>query len=134
MCNTEKESLDHLLVCCSFSKLICVHLLSWVGWWPTSESSVQGVWTAVLSSVGNNSSKEARKVIVAAFLWIMWIQRNGKVFNGIIKSAEEIVEEIQYMAFAWLRSRYKLGKFLTWESWLCNPESAFLSCNSLAPR
>ena len=100
MCHTEKESLDHLLVCCSFSKQICAHLLSWVGWWPMSESSVQGVWTAVLSSVGNNSSKEARKVIVAAFLWIMWIQRNGKVFNGIIKSAKEIVGEIQYMAFA----------------------------------
>ncbi|KAJ9555903.1 hypothetical protein OSB04_010517 [Centaurea solstitialis] len=63
-------------------------------------------------------------MIAVAFFWIIWTQRNNKVFDGSLKKESEIFRDIQFLAFEWFRCRSKIGKSITWESWICNPENA----------
>ncbi|KAJ9563649.1 hypothetical protein OSB04_008809 [Centaurea solstitialis] len=134
LCHTTKENLEHLFVRRSSTKLVSASLSRWVDWWPLDVASIQGLWLKVLSTASDSHSKQVRKVLVAAFLWSMWLYRNGKVFNGKIKSEKDITGEIQYWAFVWIRSRFKYGNQLNWESWVCNPKNAFRACIHLASR
>ena len=57
--------------------------------------------------------KKAAEVTGVSFLWIMWLQRNEKLFNSKIISGEEIVNLIQFTVVYWLRVRSKGGRSLS---------------------
>ena len=122
MCHARDETLDHVMVSCSTTRLVMAYLARWIDWWPVSETSVQSLWGAICNGDGNgdNRDKVVRKVIGVAFLWTLWRLRNSKVFNQIIIKEEEIYMNIQFLAFEWIRGRCKLGKLLCWEKWICN--------------
>ena len=134
MCFSAVEDLEHTFTGCSSTKEVSAHLTNWVDWWPKNAVLDQGIWSTVSTNKGEKFRNQVRKVIVAAFLWTIWSQRNRKVFKGSIKNAKETFCEVQFLAFDWLRCRSKFGKFLTWESWVCNPVETAVSCNFLASR
>ena len=127
------ETLDHLMTSCSTSRVVNAYLLSWVNWWPTGASGVRDIWRQICSIGGDPVNKKERKVIGAAFYWNLWTQRNTWLFTSSIKKEKEIFRDIQFLAFNWIRCRYKDGKTLSWDSWSCNPDNAVSSCNLLAP-
>ncbi|KAJ9542602.1 hypothetical protein OSB04_029108 [Centaurea solstitialis] len=92
LCHSEKENLEHLVLCCSSTKLVNAHLVGWVDWWPLNAASIQDLWSKALDSVGDSPTKKVRKVLVAAFLWSIWLHRNGMVFNGFLHFLDEIWE------------------------------------------
>ena len=77
---------------------------------------------------------DVMKVIGAAFFWFMWKTRNSKIFKGGVFKEKEIGENIQFLAFEWVRSRLRLGKLLSWDNWICNPIKVVAICTHLAPR
>ncbi|KAJ9537333.1 LOW QUALITY PROTEIN: hypothetical protein OSB04_030066 [Centaurea solstitialis] len=119
-CHTGPECLNHVLTSCSMVKVINALMAKWVDWWPTNG--------------GDNSQADVYKVIGVAFLSTIWKMRNNKVFKGEQKKDNDIVREIQMVAFNWVRCRSKFGKLLSWENWLCNPVIAVASCTALASR
>jgi len=134
LCLSATESTNHIFALCLTTKVVCALLAVWVDWWPKNVSLTQDIWSAICSAVGDKCRKQVRKVIVAAFFWTIWSQRNYKVFKGSIVKEKVILGEIQFLAFDWIRCRSKFGKLLIWEGWVCNPVEAAFSCNSLASR
>ena len=131
-----EESLDHIMGGCSMSKLVSSLMSRWVHWWPQNISSAHSIWTTICDDDREKKGrrKEVKKVIGAAFFWTMWRARNGKVFNGEMVREKVIFENIQFLAFDWIRNRFKFGKLLAWDFWICNPLSAIDLCTSLASR
>ena len=134
MCHSTAENLDHVMVCCSSSKIIGAYLAAWVDWWPATELTFCGLWSRICSMEGSSTSQVIRKTIGAAYFWSVWAHRNNLVFKRCCKKDTEIFREIQYVAYDWIRCWVKGGKALSWESWACNPIDAVLSCIHLAPR
>ena len=134
LCVMCMETLDHLMTSCSTSRVVNAYLLSWVDWWPSGASGVQDLWRQICSIGGDPVNKKVRKVIGAAFYWNLWTQRNTWLFTSSIKKEKEFFRDIQFLAFNWIRCRYKGGKTHSWDSWSCNPDNAVSPCNLLAPR
>ncbi|KAJ9536931.1 hypothetical protein OSB04_029664 [Centaurea solstitialis] len=69
-------------------------------------------------------------IITTAFFWVLWAQRNSKVFNEIVQKEKAIGEDIQFKAYDWIRGRTKFGNLLTWENRCCNPTKIPVSWNN----
>ena len=75
-----------------------------------------------------------KRMITIGFLWILWRQRNEKVFGHASKNEKAMSEEIRFVTFEWIKYRSKFGKRLSWESWCCNASKVVTFCVALAPR
>ncbi|KAJ9550963.1 hypothetical protein OSB04_015008 [Centaurea solstitialis] len=131
---TLSETLNHLMITCSTAQVINALLANWVDWWPRNAREVADFWDGIRRAVERASQAVVCKVIGVAFLSTMWKIRNNKVFKGEHKNDNEIVREIQSIAFKWIRCRSKMGNLLIWDNWLYNPATTVTSCNALAPR
>ncbi|KAJ9550970.1 LOW QUALITY PROTEIN: hypothetical protein OSB04_015015 [Centaurea solstitialis] len=117
LCLSSSECLDHLMATCSTTKLISAHLTNWVDWWPVGEHTVEAIWSKIRTIGKNKVHNEVCKVIGAAYFTSIWAQRNGMVFKRGVKNEKEICRDIQFLAFDWVRCRFKGGKNLSWENW-----------------
>ena len=135
LCYASEESLDHIMTACSATRLVSAYISSWVKWWPVTVPSTQSLWTAICNSDGKQRADEkvVMKVIGVAFLWFMWRTRNNKVFNGTLMKEKEIFENIQFLAFDWIRNRFKYGNLMSWDNWICDPTKVIALCNPLTP-
>ena len=135
-CYASEESLYHIMTACSATRLVSAYISSRVKWWPVTVPSTQSLWTAICNSDGKQRADEkvVMKVIGVAFLWFMWRTRNNKMFNGTLMKEKEIFENIQFLAFDWIRNRFKYGNLMSWDNWIRNPIKAVAICNPLAPR
>ena len=132
--NANMETNDHVFVECSSAKLVSAHLWHWVEWWPVNDRTVPAFWESFDRDNGNVVHRHVKRLIAAVFLWIVWKQRNERVFGRATKNEKAMSEEIQFVAFDWIKHRTKFGKFLSWENWCCNPLIAVSLCIALAPR
>ncbi|KAJ9564655.1 hypothetical protein OSB04_000621 [Centaurea solstitialis] len=134
LCLSTVEDLDHVFVNCSTTKVISAHLENWLDWWPKSIRDINEIQALKSSITRENLRLRVYKVIIAAFCWSIWLQRNSKLFKGSCKKEIEIFRDIQFLAFDWIRCRTKFGRALCWDRWSCNPVDAVISCITLAPR
>ncbi|KAJ9554032.1 hypothetical protein OSB04_018077 [Centaurea solstitialis] len=128
LCKAKPESVDHIFGNCSTSKIVSALLSQWVGWWPTNDIAVPDLLSKIVSTMGNEVDRKLKNLIMAAFFWVLWKQRNHKIFKGISKHEKKIMEDIRFTAFDWIRCRTKFGKHLSWEDWCCNPLNVVMSC------
>ena len=49
----------------------------------------------------NNLSKVMWKCIVLSFLWVIWIERNNRIFEDKVMSSEDLFEKAKYLASLW---------------------------------
>ncbi|KAJ9547609.1 hypothetical protein OSB04_020152 [Centaurea solstitialis] len=96
MCHSAAESLDHIFLNCSTTRHVGAHLSNWVDWWPIPDDTAQRFWPVSGLVAGDKCRIKVQKTIVAAFLWVMWAQRNNKAFKGCCKKETEICCEIQF--------------------------------------
>ncbi|KAJ9564278.1 hypothetical protein OSB04_000244 [Centaurea solstitialis] len=134
ICHSFPECLDHVTTSCSNTRVLHAHLAKWVDWWPINTSAITDFWEKMGQAGGNELHTKVRKVIGAAFISTIWRHRNNKVFKGTFKKDEELVRDIQFTAFNWIRCRKKGCNILNWEAWICNPVNAVNSCISLVAR
>lgn len=76
-------------------------------------------------SVGimRRSLKDKGKVFLliwCATIWLIWKERNARIFTNKEKEVEEVVDEIKAVSWVWTLSRLKIASFLFYE-WTWNP-------------
>ncbi|KAJ9543652.1 LOW QUALITY PROTEIN: hypothetical protein OSB04_023359 [Centaurea solstitialis] len=133
LCNSFSESSKHLFLDCSTTRIVSAHLSSWVDWWPTNVSSISGFWAVLDAHHRNGTQKKVIALIMAAFLWTMWMHRNNKMFKGIMRKEKYICSDIQFLAFQRIRCRTKYGDVIKWERWCYNLLDSLLTFINLAP-
>jgi hypothetical protein len=69
------------------------------------------------------NSKRLKKgawMIWHATIWMIWKERNARIFTNHRKEAEEIVDEIKAISWVWALSRLRISSFL-FDEWTWNP-------------
>ena len=59
----------------------------------------------------NNLAKVMWKCIVLSLLWVIWIERNNRIFVDIVMSIEDLFEKAEYLASLWASSDKTFKEF-----------------------
>lgn len=104
LCNSEVESVNHLLLHCEFSwKLWSWWLNLWEYSWafPDSIKSAFYQWQVYGNGI---FFKKIWHVIFFIIIWSLWKERNSRIFNNSISSLEEIKDLILTRLCWWIRA------------------------------
>ncbi|XP_071715286.1 uncharacterized protein [Rutidosis leptorrhynchoides] len=132
ICDNVVESVDHAIYSCKSAQDI------WIGifkWWDLSLPS--GYTLEDLIKCSNSFGMEPfKKKVWQAVIWstcyMIWKNRNLKVFKNDADSSPKIVSDIQVKSFEWIKNRSRKS-LITWQQWLISPASTNILCVNMDP-
>jgi len=120
LCGRRPETSTHLFLHCNVSSLIWREILNWL---ESNFITSYNLFVQYECWNGKANSKRLKKgfwLIWHATLWLIWEERNARIFTNQRKEVEEIVDEIKTVSWVWTLSRLKIASFLFYE-WTWNP-------------
>lgn len=120
LCNTEKESRDHLLINCSVAIEARVSILNWCGITATWFNNVTDFVNFAANWGSCPKKKERLSAIVYGLLWFIWVARNNMAFNHIRATPAKIVDEVISQTHTWFKYRTQ-GVKARWIDWSISP-------------
>lgn len=103
-CDSEMETIEHLMVSCNWSNTIWSYVFQWWGFCLPQNSRGCSLLN-IIDSVRNLSKRRKAmfkplqlrcfEVVLFSAVWIMWNSRNRKVFLDKSQSSIEVFKEIQ---------------------------------------
>jgi hypothetical protein len=106
LCDQEEETADHLLCTCSFTQQVWHNLLSVLG----VQNPPSPVGLSVLERwllLRQGLSKEQKKGLDTAVMlvsWLIWKERNARIFNGTEQSLSQLIRGILEEGSNWIRA------------------------------
>lgn len=119
LCGQREESSTHLFLHCEVAAKIWRGVLNWLDMFITP----QNLYVHFESWNGEATSKRLLKgfrLIWHATIWLIWKERNAKIFKNQFKEVDEIIDEIKVLSWFWVLSRLKIASCLFYE-WSWNP-------------
>jgi hypothetical protein len=102
LCDQHDESINHLLVGCSFARLFWFKLFRTFGLQGfIPEHDIEDLWWCSNSARLDGLSKKGFDSLVALGAWMLWKHRNGVVFNGSSPSLVVVVQLAGEEALLW---------------------------------
>ncbi|GKC16931.1 reverse transcriptase domain, reverse transcriptase zinc-binding domain protein [Tanacetum coccineum] len=119
-CEESIETVYHSMVRCKFVSLVWSSICAWWSIGSFDGSSVQDV----LNLAGFGSSKLCLywQAVMWTSLYLIWKDRNNKVFRDKQMSAADLVFEIQLTSFFWISHRCNSFEY-SWVDWCKGPTS-----------
>ena len=109
LCAQASETIDHLLICCPFSRELWYNLFRRIGW-ATVTPSVQDKWLVVWWNKARKSiQKQDRPCfdsVVITVTWILWKERNNRIFNRAVKTLAETLDWVVDEIAAWFQAGF----------------------------
>jgi hypothetical protein len=112
LCGMWVETTTHLFLYCDVSSLIWRGILNWL-----EINFITPHNLFVQFECWNNEANSKR---LKKGFWLIWKERNARIFMNQRKEVEEIVDEIKAVSWVWTLSRLKIASFLFYE-WTWNP-------------
>ncbi|XP_071713734.1 uncharacterized protein [Rutidosis leptorrhynchoides] len=125
LCDDDLETVDHSIVFCKHAIEIWDRVYKW---WNMGSFASFNIHEVLGEESCPGSSAFGEKIWLAVqwiSAYIIWKNRNNKVFRGYCWTAPVAFNEIQIKSFEWITSKAKTKK-LDWLTWISNP-SSFLS-------
>ncbi|XP_075079754.1 uncharacterized protein LOC142164998 [Nicotiana tabacum] len=110
LCQAELETREHLFVECDFAKAIWRKLQKWLKWKQTIEEWNQHIDWAIKCAKGKSQQAQVFKLVYAECIYVIWMERNHRVFEKKSRSWETIVREIVYICY--VRAGPRVKEFL----------------------
>ena len=120
LCGQGEETPTHLFLHCQVTSLIWRKVLNWLG---INFITPHNLFMHFACWSGEVSSRRGRKafwLIWHASIWIIWKERNARIFKNQVKNFDEVVEEIKAVSWYWSLSRLRIASCLFYE-WCWNP-------------
>ena len=105
LCHIHPETVQHLLLECSFTAAVRNNIFGWLGTIgnapPTLGRAIDGWWDAMLAGLPKERRREASGAFIYC-MWGVWKERNRRVFRNTALQADLVAhlvwEEIQQRA------------------------------------
>ncbi|XP_071688628.1 uncharacterized protein [Rutidosis leptorrhynchoides] len=125
ICGDIVESVENALFSCKKAHEVWCKVLKWWGIDPVQHSrlSLDGLLDINLSF--SDVGKKIWQATVWTSVYLIWKNRNQKVFKNSCWSLPVALKDIQVLSYDWIAKRCKVKKF-EWHDWLHNP---IWSCN-----
>ena len=109
LCAQAPEAIDHLLIQCPFSREIWLNLFHRIGW-HTVSPAVQNLWLVDWWNVARKSIEKSYRhcfdSIVILVCWMLWKERNNRVFDRRIRTVVEVLVWIFDEIVAWFQAGF----------------------------
>ncbi|GJR02955.1 RNA-directed DNA polymerase, eukaryota, reverse transcriptase zinc-binding domain protein [Tanacetum coccineum] len=120
-CNNMVESCAHSLVTCDLAMSVWEKVFSW---WKVGIVNAFSI-DEFFSSLGNVNVPGTLARVWQAVIWtsryLIWKERNARVFDNKISSTNKIMQDIQLKSFEWIVRRSKKYKEIDWQQWMYDP-------------
>ncbi|XP_071695620.1 uncharacterized protein [Rutidosis leptorrhynchoides] len=123
ICNDVVESVDHAIYSCKFAQGIWVGILKWWNLPPSPSITLEELIKYSRSLVPVSCKKKVWQAVVWVTCYLIWKNRNLKVFKNDAWATSRIVTEIQVKSFEWIKNRSRKS-FASWHQWLISPSSS----------
>jgi len=120
LCENRVESATHLFLHCEVSSFIWREDLNWLEFNFITPHNLFTHFEGWNSEANSKRLKKGAWMIWHATIWMIWKERNVRIFTYDRKEAEEIVDEIKAISRFWALSRLRIASFLFYE-WTWNP-------------
>ncbi|XP_071709240.1 uncharacterized protein [Rutidosis leptorrhynchoides] len=120
LCDDDLETVEHSLIFCKLSLDIWDRVFAWWGFGNMSNLILGEILRGkcpLSSSILGTKIWQAVEWVCA---YLIWKNRNEKVFRGKSWTAPVALNEIQLKSFDWISNRLKKTK-IDWLTWLHNP-------------
>ncbi|KAI3763339.1 hypothetical protein L1987_53793 [Smallanthus sonchifolius] len=118
LCQDDMETTLHLFTGCIYSHEVWFRIEDWC---KLSHNFMFDIPDLFQMSESQSLSKESKYIlrgIVYTTIWMLWNERNERVFNDKKRKPIQIVENIKATAYFWIRNRSR-WKSIDWKTW-CN--------------
>ncbi|WVZ79026.1 hypothetical protein U9M48_026654 [Paspalum notatum var. saurae] len=102
LCDSEQESIDHILVSCSFVRSIWVVALARCGVSapPASDATLLSWWQNVRAA-WPTTTRHASGTVVGLVSWCIWKERNKRCFENVKSTLAEVLLSIRALGELW---------------------------------
>ncbi|KAJ0587191.1 putative reverse transcriptase zinc-binding domain-containing protein [Helianthus annuus] len=120
LCHSDLETALHLFTGRIFSHEVWFRIEQWCRLNHTFIFDVTDLIRLPESTSMSKDNKHILRGIVYTFMWVLWIERNDRIFNDKKRSPIQIVENIKSTAYFWLYNRTR-WKDIDWKTWCICP-------------
>ncbi|XP_071740621.1 uncharacterized protein [Rutidosis leptorrhynchoides] len=121
VCDGGIESVEHILFSCQFAQDVWLKVLNWWGY-NTSIFGFDDIFNGTFGSLATDNKKFLWQAVCWIVCYLLWKNRNEKVFKNKIRAVPSLNLEIQTLSFDWLSRRQNWHK-LEWHNWIKNREN-----------
>ncbi|PWA81931.1 reverse transcriptase zinc-binding domain-containing protein [Artemisia annua] len=119
-CSSYAESASHLFTGCIFATEIWSRVATWCRLPPIFAFEVTDLLNLAVYQAPTSNDKYILRGIMVTSIWVLWNERNNRIFKGTKRRAIEVVEHIKTTSFFWIRNRSRF-KDLDWNVWCNSP-------------
>ncbi|XP_024634470.1 uncharacterized protein [Medicago truncatula] len=115
------ESICHLLLRCDIFGNVWNKIYRWLGIYFISPDSASDHLQQLTQMAGlPRFTHSFLKVIWHACVWILWKERNYMIFNDKAQDLEQIVDNVKFVSFFWLKANSLTSAF-SYSDWWRHP-------------
>ncbi|XP_071704555.1 uncharacterized protein [Rutidosis leptorrhynchoides] len=120
LCDDWLETIDHALFLCKHAFDIWERVYKWWGLGPVSNLSIYEAGRGKSNTPMSHNGRLLWQALEWVCLYLIWKNRNLKVFANKSWSGPTTLMEIQLKSFEWITSRWKNSK-IDWFQWISDP-------------
>jgi len=109
-CTQSSETTDHLLVTCPFSREIWFHILRQAGQEGLllhAHSGFFSFWWSHTRKLVPKSTRRGFDTLVVLIAWILWKERNDRIFDRRVRTIQEVCVRIEDEITAWSQAGFR---------------------------
>jgi len=115
------ETMNHLFLACEVFGIVWNQLWHWLDISYVAAGDVGDHFTQFTHLAGKpRSSHPLSKLIWLACVWVIWKERNDRLFNNVASDPATLVEKVKLNLFLWLKSKNALFVF-SYDEWWRHP-------------
>ncbi|XP_071688566.1 uncharacterized protein [Rutidosis leptorrhynchoides] len=122
VCDNDIETVDHILLHCSFAKDVWNMVYRWWNIGNMSHLNLERMFCGIKYLNRPNISSKVWQAIEWFTGYSIWLNRNQTIFRKKKGIGPTVLNEIQIKTFEWISKRSWKFK-LEWSQWLINPSS-----------
>ncbi|GAU12549.1 hypothetical protein TSUD_182630 [Trifolium subterraneum] len=104
------ESAHHVFISCSMFGSLWSIVSSWVGSATVTPQTLSDHFVQFTTSAGGTRVRRSfMQLIWLAYVWVVWTERNHRLFRGSTNSSLHMLDKIKTFSFRWLTAKSCIG-------------------------
>ncbi|RHN63454.1 putative reverse transcriptase zinc-binding domain-containing protein [Medicago truncatula] len=120
LCGEMEEKTSHLFLHCEVSLLIWRKVLDWLEINFITPQNLHSHYACWNGEVNSRKLRKAFLMIWHASIWMIWKERNARIFKNQFQNFDEVVDNIKAVSWCWSLSRLRIVSCFFYE-WCWNP-------------
>ncbi|XP_022020261.1 uncharacterized protein LOC110920356 [Helianthus annuus] len=117
LCGEDNEDAVHILMKCNFARRVWDGVETWTGLPMTNDvNNVKDLLKRILDSNRSQCKRKFLHAIAIQTMWLLWKNRNDKIFSGRRRTVQMLIEEIKDTSFLGVKQRSK-HRSITKQQW-----------------